>query len=82
MNELAIIEDGSVWIEDGIIQAVGTTEELKSSLKTVRHEAEITMQQVIWLHRDSLIRIRMSLMAEVANVSLKCGLKVRHIWKL
>ena len=25
MSELGIIEDGSVWIEDGIIQAVGTT---------------------------------------------------------
>ena len=29
MNDLSIIEDGSVWIEDGVIKAVGTTEELE-----------------------------------------------------
>ncbi|MFJ5772358.1 imidazolonepropionase [Psychrobacillus sp. NPDC093180] len=29
MSELAIIENGSIWLEDGIIQAVGTTEELE-----------------------------------------------------
>lgn len=29
MSDLAIIEDGSVWIEDGVIQAVGTTAELE-----------------------------------------------------
>ena len=29
MSELAIIENGSVWLENGIIQAVGTTEELE-----------------------------------------------------
>lgn len=28
MSDLGLIEDGSVWIEDGIIQAVGTTVEL------------------------------------------------------
>ena len=28
MSELGIIENGSVWIEDGVIQAVGTDEEL------------------------------------------------------
>ncbi|PIC83291.1 imidazolonepropionase [Sporosarcina sp. P1] len=31
MSDLGIIEDGSVWIEDGIIQAVGTTKELEST---------------------------------------------------
>ncbi|ARK21330.1 imidazolonepropionase [Sporosarcina ureae] len=30
MSDLGIIEDGSLWIEDGIIQAVGTTKELES----------------------------------------------------
>ena len=29
MSELGIIEDGSVWIEDGVIAAIGTTEELE-----------------------------------------------------
>ncbi|MEM1505257.1 imidazolonepropionase [Domibacillus sp. 8LH] len=29
MSDIGFIEDGSVWIEDGIIQAVGTTAELK-----------------------------------------------------
>lgn len=42
MNELSIIEDGSVWIEDGIIQAVGTTDELEERYKERAHEAEIT----------------------------------------
>ena len=42
MNELSIIEDGSVWIEDGIIKAVGTTEELEEQFKDRAHEAEIT----------------------------------------
>lgn len=31
MSDLGIIEDGSLWIEDGIIQAVGTTKELEST---------------------------------------------------
>jgi imidazolonepropionase len=30
MSELGLIEDGSLWIEDGIIQAVGTTKELEN----------------------------------------------------
>ncbi len=42
MSELAIIEDGSVWIEDGIIQAVGTTIELEQHYKNRANEAEIT----------------------------------------
>ena len=42
MNELTIIEDGSIWIEEGIIQAVGTTEELDEQFKDRAHEAEIT----------------------------------------
>lgn len=29
MSELGIIEDGSLWIEDGVIKAIGTTEELE-----------------------------------------------------
>jgi imidazolonepropionase len=31
MSELSIIEDGSIWIENGIIQAVGTTDELQAN---------------------------------------------------
>ena len=42
MNELTIIEDGSIWIEEGIIQAVGTTQELEEQFKDRAHEAEIT----------------------------------------
>lgn len=42
MNELTIIEDGSIWIEDGIIKAVGTTQELEERFKDRTHEAEIT----------------------------------------
>ena len=42
MNELSIIEDGSIWIEEGIIQAVGTTQELEEQFKDRAHEAEIT----------------------------------------
>lgn len=35
MSDLAIIEDGSVWIEDGVIQAVGTTAELEEKYGAV-----------------------------------------------
>ena len=42
MNELSIIEDGSIWIEEGIIKAVGTTQELEEQFKDRAHEAEIT----------------------------------------
>jgi len=42
MNELSIIEDGSIWIEEGIIRAVGTTQELEEQFKDRAHEAEIT----------------------------------------
>jgi len=41
MNELSIIEDGSVWLEDGIIQAVGTTAALAERYKDRAEEAEI-----------------------------------------
>ena len=42
MNDLSIIEDGSVWIEDGVIKAVGTTAELEKQYNDRGHEAEIT----------------------------------------
>ena len=41
MSELGLIEDGSVWIEDGIIQAVGTTSDLEERYAGRAHEAEI-----------------------------------------
>lgn len=41
MSDLGVIEDGSLWIEDGIIQAVGTTEELEKRYSKRLHEAEI-----------------------------------------
>lgn len=41
MSDLGVIEDGSLWIEDGIIQAVGTTEELEKRYSGRLHEAEI-----------------------------------------
>ncbi|MBE1555820.1 imidazolonepropionase [Sporosarcina limicola] len=41
MSELGIIEDGSVWIEDGIIVAVGTTNELENLFETRSIEADI-----------------------------------------
>ncbi|MBD8027002.1 imidazolonepropionase [Ureibacillus sp. Re31] len=41
MSDLGVIEDGSLWIEDGIIQAVGTTEELEKRYSERLHEAEI-----------------------------------------
>ena len=42
MNELAIIEDGSIWIENGVIQAVGTTAELEEKYQHRAHEAKVT----------------------------------------
>ena len=42
MDELSIIEDGSLWIEDGLIQAIGTTAELEEKYGKRAHEAEIT----------------------------------------
>ncbi len=41
MNNLSIIEDGSVWIEDGLIKAIGNTTELEKHFKNRAHEAEI-----------------------------------------
>ena len=41
MSELGLIEDGSVWIEDGIIQAVGTTSDLEEKYAGRAYEAEI-----------------------------------------
>lgn len=41
MNELSIIENGSIWLENGIIQAVGTTEQLEALYKEREIEAEI-----------------------------------------
>ncbi|WP_318615837.1 imidazolonepropionase [Sporosarcina sp. YIM B06819] len=41
MSELGIIEDGSLWIENGIIQAVGTTKELEITYGERTEEADI-----------------------------------------
>lgn len=41
MSELGLIEDGSLWIEDGIVKAVGTTEELEKQFSGRIPEAEI-----------------------------------------
>ncbi|TKC19524.1 imidazolonepropionase [Robertmurraya kyonggiensis] len=41
MSELGIIEDGSLWIEEGIIQAIGTTQELAKNFGGRIEEAEI-----------------------------------------
>lgn len=41
MSELGIIKDGSLWIEHGVIQAVGTTAELEKQFISRLHEAEI-----------------------------------------
>ena len=40
MSELAIIEGGSLWLEDGVIQAVGTTNELEAMYAERSIEAE------------------------------------------
>ncbi|WP_404331957.1 imidazolonepropionase [Mesobacillus maritimus] len=41
MSALGIIEDGSLWIEDGVIQSVGSTEEVERLYATRIHEADI-----------------------------------------
>ncbi|WP_432363462.1 imidazolonepropionase [Sporosarcina sp. UB5] len=41
MSELSIIEDGSVWIEEGVIAAIGTTEELERQYGDRASEADI-----------------------------------------
>jgi imidazolonepropionase len=41
MSELEIIEDGSIWIEDGLIVAVGTTNELENLFSSRSIEADI-----------------------------------------
>lgn len=41
MSDLGLIEDGSLWIEDGVIQAVGTTKELEKRFASMAHEAEV-----------------------------------------
>lgn len=41
MSDLAIIEDGSLWIEKGVIEAIGTTQELAKEFADRLEEAEI-----------------------------------------
>ncbi|MFS0690116.1 imidazolonepropionase [Sporosarcina sp. 179-K 8C2 HS] len=41
MSELGIIEDGSVWIENGVITAIGTTEELERQYGDRASEADV-----------------------------------------
>lgn len=41
MSELGLIEDGSLWIEDGFIQAVGTTKEIEERYAEKLHTADI-----------------------------------------
>ncbi|QOR68922.1 imidazolonepropionase [Cytobacillus suaedae] len=41
MNELHIIEDGSIWLENGIIQAVGTDAEVSQQYKERLAEADV-----------------------------------------
>ncbi|WP_285766904.1 imidazolonepropionase [Peribacillus sp. SI8-4] len=41
MSELGLIEDGSIWMEAGSIQAVGTTKELEERYADRIHEAEV-----------------------------------------
>src|SRR3954469_624297 len=41
MSQLGLIEDGSLWIEDGLIQAVGTTKEIEECYKEKLNTAMI-----------------------------------------
>ncbi len=41
MGELSLIEDGSLWIEDGVIEAVGTTREIEKLYKAKVNDAEV-----------------------------------------
>ncbi|OAS89454.1 MULTISPECIES: imidazolonepropionase [Metabacillus] len=41
MSELGLIEDGSIWIEEGMIKAVGTTNELEERYADRVNEAEV-----------------------------------------
>ncbi|WP_078412658.1 imidazolonepropionase [Priestia abyssalis] len=41
MSELGLIEDGSLWIEDGLIQAVGTTKEIEERYAEKLHTADV-----------------------------------------
>jgi imidazolonepropionase len=41
MSELGIIEDGSLWIEDGVVQAVGSTKKIEEQYATRLQEADI-----------------------------------------
>ena len=40
MQDIGIIEDGALWLEDGIIRQVGTTREILAGL-TVKPDQEI-----------------------------------------
>ncbi|MFI8493023.1 imidazolonepropionase [Peribacillus butanolivorans] len=41
MSDLGLIEDGSLWMENGLIQAVGTTKEIEELYADRLHEAEV-----------------------------------------
>ena len=41
MSELSIIDDGSLWMENGEVLAIGTTSELEVMYRTRAHEADV-----------------------------------------
>ncbi|MFF5398392.1 imidazolonepropionase [Peribacillus butanolivorans] len=41
MSDLGLIEDGSLWMENGLIQAVGTTKEIEELYADRLHEVEV-----------------------------------------
>lgn len=41
MSELSLIEDGSLWLEDGVVKAVGTTAKLEEQYGERENEAEV-----------------------------------------
>lgn len=80
MSELGLIEDGSIWMESGLIQAVGTTKELEKLYADRMHEAEV-FDATGHLVTPGLVDPHTHVVyGEVVSVNSKCVWKVQHIW--
>lgn len=81
MSELGIIENGSIWIEDGVIQAVGTDVELFEKYSGRLDEAEVVDASGKLVTPGLLTHTHILYLPAAEKMSLICDFKVPPIWK-
>ena len=83
MNDLHIIIDGALWLEDGKIEAVGKTEEIRNKFSHRFYMRLLwLMHQKKSLCQDLLIHIHTLFMRVVEKMNLICASMDLRIWKL